>query len=107
VHDLGVDVAPELYLAESIRLQPDLVGLSILISSGYPALTKAVTQLRNLIPAGFKRPGILIGGGAVDETVFEHTKADLWCRDLLTMGKICRDWIARRNGFTKTAPHII
>lgn len=107
VHDLGVDVAPELYLAETIRLQPDLVGLSILISSSYPALSKAVTQLRTLIPAGFKRPGIIIGGGAVDETVFEHIKADLWCRDLMNMGKTCRDFLAQRNGFTKTVPQII
>ncbi|MDR2946096.1 MAG: cobalamin-dependent protein [Candidatus Adiutrix sp.] len=98
VHDLGVDVAPELYLAESIRLQPDLVGLSILISTSYPALSKAVTQLRTLIPAGFKRPGVIIGGGAVDETVFEHIKADLWCRDLTAMGDLCRRWIAQRNG---------
>lgn len=107
VHDLGVDVAPEVYLAETIRVQPDLVGLSILISSSYPALTKAVTQLRTLIPAGFKRPGIIIGGGAVDETVFKHIQADLWCRDLLSMGKICQEWIAGRNGATKTAPQIV
>ncbi len=107
VHDLGVDVAPEQYLAESIRLQPDLVGLSILISTSYPALNKAVNQLRNLIPAGFKRPGIIIGGGAVDEAVFEHTQADLWCRDLLSMGELCREFIAKRNGVARAVPHII
>ena len=107
VYDLGVDVAPEVYLAETIRFQPDLVGLSILISTSYPALTKAVTQLRTMIPAGFKRPGIMIGGGAVDETVFEHIQADLWCRDLMAMGDICRNWITRHNGLHKVEPRII
>jgi methanogenic corrinoid protein MtbC1 len=108
VHDLGVDVAPEVYLAEAIRLQPDLVGLSILMSTSYPALAKAITQLRTLIPAGFKRPGILVGGGAINDEVFEHVKADLWCQDLMTMAEVCRDWInRRRNGYQKNEPKII
>lgn len=107
VHDLGVDVAPEIFLAETIRRQPDFVGLSILISSCYPALTKTVTELRNLIPAGFKRPGIMIGGGAVDELLFEHTKADIWCRDLMAMADVCRNWIAKRDGELKAEPRIM
>lgn len=97
VHDLGVDVAPEVFLAETIRCQPDLVGISILISSSFPYLSKTISQLRDLIPAGFKKPGIIIGGGAVDDLLFKHTKADLWCRELMTMGDACRDWIARQN----------
>lgn len=104
VHDLGVDVAPEMFLAETIRCQPDIVGISILISSSYPALTKAVTQLKTLIPAGFKRPGILIGGGAVDDIVFEHAKADLWRRDLMSIGEACRAWVAAQKGLPKTEP---
>ena len=107
VHDLGVDVAPEVFLAETIRCQPDLVGISILISSSYPALTKAITQLKTLIPVGFKRPGIIVGGGAVDAMVFEHTKADLWCRDLMAMGEVCRNWIAEQSGPAKEEPRII
>ncbi|MDL2259253.1 cobalamin-dependent protein [Deltaproteobacteria bacterium OttesenSCG-928-K17] len=107
VHDLGVDVAPEVFLAETIRWQPDLVGLSILISSCYPALNRTITQLRTLIPAGFKRPGIMVGGGAMDEAVFSHVKADLWCPDLMALGEVCRDWIADHNGRTKSAPVIL
>jgi len=106
VHDLGVDVPPEIFLAETIRHQPDLVGISILISTSYPALTKAITQLRTLIPASYKRPGIMVGGGAVDELFFEHTKADLWGQDLTILGEVCRDWIARQNGAQKTEPRI-
>lgn len=107
VRDLGVDVAPEVFLAETIKCQPDLVGISILISSSYPHLSKTVTQLRNLIPAGFKRPGIIIGGGAVDGMVFEHIKADLWCQDLVSMGDACRDWIAKQSWPSKAEPVII
>lgn len=99
VHDIGVDVAPEIFLAEAIRHQPDLVGISILISSSYPALTRAVTQLRTLIPAGFKRPGVVIGGGAVNQLVFEHIKADLWGRDLTLLGELCLNWISTQNKF--------
>jgi len=96
VHDLGVDVAPEVFLAETIQLQPDLVGISILISTSYPALTRAVTHLKTMVPAGFKRPGIIVGGGAMDQAVFEHIKADIWCQDVMSAAALCLNWLEKK-----------
>ena len=97
VHDLGVDVAPEVFLAETIRLQPDMVGISILISTSYPALTRAVTHLKTMVPAGFRRPGIIVGGGAMDKAVFDHIKADLWCQEVMSAADLCSQWLANRG----------
>lgn len=97
IHDLGVDVAPEQFLAKTIQIQPDLVAISILIRTCYQALSRAVTQIKTMIPAGFKRPGIIIGGGAVDEVVFEHVKADIWCPDIMDLTGQCRQWLKKNN----------
>jgi methanogenic corrinoid protein MtbC1 len=102
VHDLGVDVASEQFLAQAIQLQPDLVAISILVNTCYPALARAVSQLKTMIPAGFKRPGVMIGGRAVDQAVFDHVKADLWSRDIMGVADQCRQWLGS-NG-PRTAP---
>ncbi|MDR1045629.1 MAG: cobalamin-dependent protein [Candidatus Adiutrix sp.] len=93
VHDLGVDVAPEVFLSETISRRPDLVGISILISSSYPRLLKAVDLVRTMLPPGYRRPGVIIGGGAVNEMVFRHCQADLWCPDILKLPEVCRHWL--------------
>ena len=98
IHDLGVDVAPEVFLAKAIELQPDLVGRSVLISSSMPALARAVTHLKTMMPCGYRRPGVVVGGGARDLTFFEHIKADVWCQDSIELPKLCLDWIGGRPG---------
>jgi methanogenic corrinoid protein MtbC1 len=95
VHDLGVDIAPEVFLAEAIRRQPDIVGVSILMSSSYPALLKTVELLKTMIPNGHRQPGVIVGGGAVNETVYLKSRADLWCPDLLKLPDLCHDWLKR------------
>lgn len=97
IHDLGVDVAPEQFLAKTIQLQPDLVAISIVIRTCYAALSRAVAQIKTMIPTGFKRPGIIIGGGAIDEVVFDHVKADIWCKDIMDATTQCRQWLKTHN----------
>jgi Predicted cobalamin binding protein len=109
IHDLGVDVAPEQFLAKSIQIQPDLVAISILIRTCYPALSRAVNQIKTMIPAGFKRPGVIIGGSAVDQVVFEHVKADIWCPDIMDVTTQCREWLKGHNDIPtpKSLPSLV
>jgi hypothetical protein len=65
-----------------------------MINTCYPALAKAVSQLKTMIPAGFKRPGVMVGGRAVDRAVFDHVQADLWSQDILGVADQCRQWLA-------------
>lgn len=103
VRDLGVDVPSEQFLAHAIQLQPDLVAISVLVNTCYPSLLKAVTQLKTMIPAGFKRPAIMVGGRAIDQAVFEHVGADIWSQDILSVADQCREWLkaANRRSFPK------
>jgi methanogenic corrinoid protein MtbC1 len=98
IHDLGVDVAPEVFLAKAIELQPDIVGISVLISTSMPAMTRAVDHLKTMMPGGYRRPGVVVGGGALDQLFFEHTKADIWCQDIMDLPRLCLDWINQRPG---------
>ena len=98
IHDLGVDVAPEVFLAKAIELQPDIVGISVLISTSIPALTKAVHHLKTMMPNGYRKPGVVVGGGAMDQPFFEHTKADIWCQDIMELPRLCQSWISERPG---------
>jgi len=42
VHDLGVDVAPIEFLLEAIRVKPDIIGLSGLLTSSFEAMRETI-----------------------------------------------------------------
>lgn len=94
VYDLGVDVAPEIFMAEAIRRQPDLVGISVLLNTSRQPLKRAVDLLKTMMPPGQKRPRLIIGGGAVSQDFFEISGADVWSRDLLEVAAQCSRLIA-------------
>ena len=62
VHDLGVDVPPAEVARRALELQPDVVGLSGLLTPPPPPHPSV----------------IIIGGGAVDAQVCDWAGADLW-----------------------------
>ena len=95
VVDLGMDVAPEVFLANAQSLKPDMVGLSCVLTSCISGLKDTVDMLhRNL---GDRRPPIIIGGACVDEKVREFSKADFWASDA-TLGLRIYQRVFR-NGF--------
>jgi methanogenic corrinoid protein MtbC1 len=75
IKDLGVDVAPEIFLEETLRFQPHIVGLSSLLTSGQAYLQRTVQLIRqNVLPPA--RPVIFISGAMVIEQVRRRTGAD-------------------------------
>lgn len=97
VYDLGVDVAPEMFMAEAIKRQPDLVGISILLNTSRYALKRTVELLKTMMPAGQKRPRVIIGGGAVCQEFFGLCGADAWCRDIMKITSQCSQLISRED----------
>ncbi len=79
VIDLGVDVPPERFVDAIKKEQPDIVGLSGL-------LTIAIDEMKNTIEA-IKEKGlrnevkIIIGGGPINEKVRDHVGADAFGKD--------------------------
>jgi len=94
VHDLGVDVPPAKFVAESAKIQPDIIGLSGLITASYESMKQTIDLLREETSKWPKKPYIIIGGSQIDEQVSNLVGTDYWvneadagvllCKKLLT-----------------------
>jgi methanogenic corrinoid protein MtbC1 len=74
VYDLGVDVPPEEFLRQAKKLQPDIVGLSGLVTNAYDSMRETIELFRR---EGYQIP-IIIGGSQLSKEVFQYTGADYW-----------------------------
>jgi methanogenic corrinoid protein MtbC1 len=74
VYDLGVDVPPEEFLRQARALQPDILGLSGLVTKSYDSMRETVGLFRR---EGYQIP-IIIGGSQLSKEVFQYTGADYW-----------------------------
>ena len=74
VIDLGVDVPPEKFIDAIKEYQPDVVGMSGLLTSAIESMKNTVESIRATgLTARIK---IVIGGGRADEIAREYTGAD-------------------------------
>jgi dimethylamine corrinoid protein len=85
VYDLGVDVQPEEFLRQAKKLQPDILGLSGLITKAYDSMRETVRLFRQ---EGYQIP-IVIGGSQLSEEVFHYTGADYWVNEADVGVKLC------------------
>ena len=86
VHDLGVDVAPTTFAQQAAQMQPDIVGLSGLLTSAYDAMQETVALLR----AHEYQGPIIIGGGQISEEVCQYVGADYWTTDGVKGIELCK-----------------
>jgi dimethylamine corrinoid protein len=85
VYDLGVDVPPEEFLRQAKKLQPDILGLSGLITKAYDSMRETIKLFRQ---EGYQIP-IVIGGSQLSEEVFHYTGADYWVNEADVGVKLC------------------
>ena len=85
VYDLGVDVPPEEFLRQAKKLQPDILGLSGLITKAYDSMRDTVKLFRK---EGYQIP-IVIGGSQLSKEVFQYTGADYWVNEADVGVKLC------------------
>ncbi|MHA1391545.1 MAG: cobalamin B12-binding domain-containing protein [Promethearchaeota archaeon] len=77
VIDLGVDVPPEKFVEVAKKENPDIIGISGLLTVTISKMTETVTMLkRNGIKAK-----IVVGGGILSEESCKHIGADAWTKD--------------------------
>ncbi len=90
VIDLGVDVAPEDFVAAVREHQSSIVGMSALLTVGFAALQKTVDLLRD---EGLRdQVKVMIGGGAVDASTCEIVGADAWTREAQMGVQFAKEW---------------
>ena len=85
VYDLGVDVPPEEFLRQAKKLQPDILGLSGVITKSYDSMRETIGLFRR---EGYQIP-IIIGGSQLSQEVFRYTGADYWVNKADVGVKLC------------------
>ena len=93
VHDLGVDVVPAEVVRQALALEPDVIGLSGLLTVAAESMRATVAELRRAAPdLGYPCP-IIIGGGQINEQARKWTGADLWANDAAAGVRLIRETI--------------
>jgi methanogenic corrinoid protein MtbC1 len=89
VLDLGVDVAPEAFVAAARSFKPQVIGLSGLITAAYTTMRETVAALRAMMAEDGMAIPILLGG-QVDEQVCRFVGADYWSTDAMEGVRLCQ-----------------
>jgi methylmalonyl-CoA mutase cobalamin-binding domain/chain len=95
VIDLGVDVPPEKFVEAIQKYNPDIVGMSCLITVGIESMKKTVDAIK---AAGLRdKVKIIIGGGRVDQYACEYVGADAWTNSAAIGIRIMLKWIEEKK----------
>jgi len=91
VHDLGVDVPVEKFVAKVEEVQPEIVGFSSLITTAFEPMKEIVDALgAKGLRSGFK---VIVGGGVTNDTVKKHIGADAQTNDAMEGVTICKSFV--------------
>ena len=90
VHDLGADVSPAEFLLQAVQVNPDIIGLSGLLTSSYDAMRETIKLFRDSGIERFATIPIIIGGNQLTEEVCQYVKADYWVNDAMIGVRLCQ-----------------
>ncbi len=90
VHDLGVDVPPQVFVDKVEETAASVVALSGFLTLSFDSMKETVEA----IEAAGLRDGvrIMVGGGAVDEGVSEYAAADAYGGDAMAAVSLAKKW---------------
>jgi len=96
VIDLGVDVPPQKFVEAIKQYNPDIVGMSGLLTLAIESMKKTVDAIK---ASGLRdKVKIIIGGGRVDEYAKEYTDADAWTNSAAEGVRIMLKWMEEKKG---------
>ncbi|MFX0082502.1 MAG: B12-binding domain-containing protein [Candidatus Hodarchaeota archaeon] len=94
VHDLGVDVNPDIVVEKVKEIQPDFLGFSALLTITFEPMKEVVDKLEK---AGLRdKLKILVGGGITTPLVKDYTGADFQTIDAMEGVQYCLEIIKSR-----------
>ncbi|HGE72988.1 TPA: cobalamin-binding protein [Candidatus Poribacteria bacterium] len=94
VVDLGVDVQPEKFVEAVREHEPNIVGMSALLTTTMMEMEKVISALKN---AGLRnKVKIIVGGAPVTREFAEMIGADAAARDAVEGATICKSWMGSR-----------
>lgn len=89
--DLGVDVTPQKFLEKVEQENPEIVGMSGLMTTIYPSMKQVVDLLKGRSLRD--KVKIIIGGGAISEEVRQYVGADACTLDAIEGIRICQGFV--------------
>ncbi|MBD3227389.1 MAG: cobalamin-binding protein [Candidatus Lokiarchaeota archaeon] len=89
VIDLGVDQPVEAFIESVKKNNPDIVGLSGLLTLAIESMKKTRNAIKKINP----NLPVVIGGGPVDQKVCDHVGADGWAKDAVEAVKLFKKFI--------------
>jgi len=91
VNDLNVDVEPEVFIGKSREIEPDILGLSCLLTT---ALSEIKTVIDMLNEAKIRDDiRVLLGGNAVTKEFSEEVGADAAALNAVEGVNFCKGWV--------------
>ena len=90
VTDLGVDVPPTQFVEEILRIKPDIIALSGLLTIAYDSMKETIQKVKNLDNKDIAQTPLIIGGGTVNEMVCAFVGADYWATDAMVGVQLCK-----------------
>jgi methylmalonyl-CoA mutase cobalamin-binding domain/chain len=101
VIDLGINNPVENYLQAIEEHQPDIVGMSALLTTTMPYMKVVIDTLKE---KGMRNDYVvLVGGAPLNETFANSIGADAYCRDAAVAVETAKTFMARRQGSAAAA----
>jgi methylmalonyl-CoA mutase cobalamin-binding domain/chain len=95
VYDLGVNVAPEVFIEKINEHQPDIVGFSAFLTTTMPMFKANINALEK---AGIRDDVIvMVGGAPVTQEYADMVGADGYAADASTAVRLAKDLIQRKR----------
>ncbi len=96
VIDIGIDVPVETYLEAIDKYQPEILGMSALLTTTMPYMKVVIDAL---VDKGIRSDTIvLVGGAPLNDAFAESIGADAYCRDAATAVESATEFMAKRQG---------
>ena len=90
VKDIGIDQPPEKFVEGIKEFQPQIVGMSGLLTLAFDSMKETVQAIKD---AGLRdKVRIMIGGGQCSEQVKEYAGADVYAPDAIAGVRIAKQW---------------
>jgi 5-methyltetrahydrofolate--homocysteine methyltransferase len=95
VYDLGVNVAPEVFVEKIIEHKPEIVGFSAFLTTTMPMFKANINALQK---AGIRDEVIvMVGGAPVTQEYADAVGADAYAADASTAVRMAKDLIQRKR----------
>ncbi|MCV6547226.1 MAG: B12-binding domain-containing protein [Cohaesibacter sp.] len=95
VIDIGINIPVETYLEALEEHQPDILGMSALLTTTMPYMKVVIDTLEE---KGLRDKYIvMVGGAPLNEEFGEAIGADAYCRDAAVAVEMAKDLIARKH----------